>query len=87
MKELNVPFNSLKKSAAGMYSPAYSDFVMPPVNATKELNRKNEALENRNETLEEKLNSLAKEVADLKELKAEIFKLKAEMSLCNAARK
>ncbi len=36
MKELNVDFGGLKKSADGMYSLAYSDFIMPLVNAVKE---------------------------------------------------
>jgi hypothetical protein len=36
MKDLNMPFSGLKKSSDGMYSLAYSDFVMPLVNAVKE---------------------------------------------------
>ena len=36
MKDLNLPFSGLKKSSDGMYSLAYSDFVMPMVNAIKE---------------------------------------------------
>jgi hypothetical protein len=36
MKDLNMPFSGLKKSSDGMYSLAYSDFVMPMVNAIKE---------------------------------------------------
>jgi trimeric autotransporter adhesin len=36
MKDLNLPFSGLKKSNDGMYSLAYSDFVMPLVNAVKE---------------------------------------------------
>ena len=36
MKDLNLPFSGLKKSGDGMYSLAYSDFVMPMVNAIKE---------------------------------------------------
>jgi hypothetical protein len=36
MKDLNLPFSGLKKSSDGMYSLAYSDFVMPLVNAVKE---------------------------------------------------
>jgi trimeric autotransporter adhesin len=36
MKDLNVSFSGVKKSDDGMYSLAYSDFVMPLVNAVKE---------------------------------------------------
>ena len=36
LKELNLYFSGLKKSSDGMYSLAYSDFVMPLVNAVKE---------------------------------------------------
>lgn len=36
MKDLNIPFSGLKKSENGTYSLAYSDFVMPLVNAVKE---------------------------------------------------
>jgi hypothetical protein len=45
MKEKEVPFSGLKKSADGMYSLAYSDFVMPLVNAVKELSAKMEKKE------------------------------------------
>ncbi|NBB20464.1 hypothetical protein GVN20_13945 [Runella sp. CRIBMP] len=64
LKELNVPFSGLKKSDDGTYSLAYSDFVMPLVNAVKELKQKNEELEVR--------------LSALEELKAEITKLKAD---------
>ena len=36
MKDLNISFSGLKKSNDGMYSLAYSDFVMPLVNGMKE---------------------------------------------------
>ena len=36
MRELNIPFSGLKKSDDGTYSLAYSDFVMPLVNAVQE---------------------------------------------------
>lgn len=72
MKELNVPFSGLKKSDDGTYSLAYSDFVMPLVNAVKELKQKNELLEHQ-------VQLLAQTVADLRELKAEITLLKAEI--------
>ena len=45
MKEKDVPFSGLKKSEDGMYSLAYSDFVMPLVNAVKELSAKIERME------------------------------------------
>ena len=72
MKELNIPFSGLKKSDDGTYSLAYSDFVMPLVNAVKEqqqqindLKRHNEALKRVNEVLE----ALVKRVAALEESK------------------
>jgi hypothetical protein len=36
MNDLGVPFSALKKSDDGTFSLAYSDFVMPLVNAVKE---------------------------------------------------
>jgi hypothetical protein len=36
IKDLNIPFSGLTKSEDGIYSLAYSDFVMPLVNAVKE---------------------------------------------------
>ena len=36
MNDLNIPFSGLKISNDGMYSLAYSDFVMPLVNAVKQ---------------------------------------------------
>ncbi|SOE21761.1 Chaperone of endosialidase [Spirosomataceae bacterium TFI 002] len=52
MEDLNIPFSGLKKSDNGMFSLAYSDFVMPLVNAIQEQQKeiealKAEALENR----------------------------------------
>lgn len=73
MKELGVEFSGLQKSPDGTYSLAYSDFVMPLVNAVKELKQKNEELEVR--------------LSALEELKAEITKLKAENSLRNSDKK
>lgn len=70
MKELDVPFSGLKKAEDGTYSLAYSDFVMPLVNAVKELKQ-------RNEILEVQMATLAQTVADLKELKAEMDKIKS----------
>ena len=44
MKELNVDFSGLKKADDGTYSLAYSDFVMPLVNAVKEQQKEIEEL-------------------------------------------
>lgn len=44
MRELNLPFSGLKKSDDGIYSLAYSDFVMPLVNSIQELKAEIEAL-------------------------------------------
>lgn len=74
MKDLKVPFSGLKKSDNGMYSLAYSDFVMPLVNAVKEQQQKIERLERYNEALETRLSAL-------EELKAEVNRLKAVMPL------
>jgi trimeric autotransporter adhesin len=62
MKKFGVKFSGLKKSDDGMYSLAYSDFVMPLVNAVKELTDKNGALEKRIIDLE----SLIARIAPLK---------------------
>lgn len=66
LKKSGLQFSGLKKSDDNMYSLAYSDFVMPLVNAVKELKAKNEALEKR--------------IALLEELQAEVSKLKTQMS-------
>lgn len=55
MKDLGVPFSGLKKSADGTYSLAYSDFVMPLVNAVKEQQAKIERLEKQNQALQANL--------------------------------
>jgi trimeric autotransporter adhesin len=73
MQELGVEFSGLHKSPDGTYSLAYSDFVMPLVNAVKELKQKNEELEAR--------------LSALEELKAEITKLKADNALRNSDKK
>lgn len=51
MTDLGLPFSGLKKSDDGTYSLAYSDFVMPLVNAVKEQQTKIEKLEKQVETL------------------------------------
>ncbi len=73
IKDLNVPFSGLKKSDDGMYSLAYSDFVMPLVNAVNELNKQNKILEKR--------------LSALEELKTELANLKAESKIRNSAKK
>lgn len=45
MTDLGVPFSGLKKSDDGMLSLAYSDFVMPLVNAIQEQQKQIEALQ------------------------------------------
>lgn len=44
MHELGVDFSGLQKSSDGMYSLAYSDFVMPLINAVKEQQKEIEEL-------------------------------------------
>ena len=67
MKDLNLPFSGLKKSNDGMYSLAYSDFVMPMVNAIKEqqsiiseLVKKNDSYESQILKLSSKLEEIEK---------------------------
>lgn len=74
MKDLGIEFSGLKKDTEGMYSLAYSDFVMPLVNAVKELKSESEyqqklidELTKKNEVLE----VLIKRVTALEELKAQ----------------
>lgn len=58
MKDLNLPFSGLKKSADGYYSLAYSDFVMPLINAVKEQQTQINALKKILEGFEQKLSTL-----------------------------
>jgi hypothetical protein len=58
MKSFGVPFSGLKKSGTGMFSLAYSDFVMPLVNAVKELKTQNETLQAILTTLKAEVDSL-----------------------------
>ena len=71
LKDLNLPFSGLKKTNDGVYSLAYSDFVMPLVNAVKEQQQQINDLKKQNEML-------AQRMLVLEELKAEIANLKAE---------
>jgi trimeric autotransporter adhesin len=71
MKDLNLPFSGLKKTNDGVYSLAYSDFVMPLVNAVKEQQQQINDLKKQNEILAQRMSAL-------EELKAEIANLKAE---------
>lgn len=71
MKDLNLPFSGLKKTADGTYSLAYSDFVMPLVNAVKEQQQQINDLKKQNEIL-------AQRISAIEELRAEIANLKAE---------
>jgi hypothetical protein len=73
MKDLNLPFSGLKKSSDGMYSLAYSDFVMPLVNAVKEqqsiiseLLKKNDSYESQILKLSSKLEEIEKRYSDRK---------------------
>lgn len=73
-KELKIEFSGLKKSEDGTYSLAYSDFVMPLVNAVKEQQKEIEELKRQNAALakhatrmramEKKMEALTKMVAD-----------------------
>ncbi|WP_428664295.1 tail fiber domain-containing protein [Runella sp.] len=90
MKDLNVPFSGLKKSDDGTYSLAYSDFVMPLVNAVKEQQQQINELKKQNESLTQTVASLE----DLKKQNEIIVKrlaaledLKTETTLRNSDKK
>lgn len=87
MKELGIPFSGLKKSDDGTYSLAYSDFVMPLVNAVKELNRQQEEQRQKMERLEKQNELLLQTLADLKDVKTELIKLKSENNFRNSDKK
>ncbi len=70
MKELNVPFSGLKKADDGTYSLAYSDFVMPLVNAVKELKQQNEEQQT-------EIDALKKKLSRMEELEKRILTLEA----------
>lgn len=76
MKELNVPFSGLKKSDNGTYSLAYSDFVMPLVNAVQELNAVNKKQQTQIDILAKKNELLS---ASIEEIKAELVRLKGSV--------
>ena len=59
LKDLNLHFSGLKKSSDGMYSLAYSDFVMPLVNAVKEQQSIISELVQKNETYESQIQNLS----------------------------
>lgn len=59
MKDLNISFSGVKKSDDGMYSLAYSDFVMPLVNAVKEQQNIIENQASKISKLEEKLQKMS----------------------------
>jgi hypothetical protein len=73
MKDLNIPFSGLKKSDTGTYSLAYSDFVMPLINAVKEQQVQIEELKKQNQLLSARL-------SEIDEIKAELMKLKSSVS-------
>ncbi|WP_428659777.1 tail fiber domain-containing protein [Runella sp.] len=51
MQELGLPFSGLQKAPDGRYSLAYSDFVMPLINAVKEQQQEIDELKNQVKTL------------------------------------
>lgn len=68
MKELGVSFSGLKKADDGTYSLAYSDFVMPLVNAVKELKQQNEEQQREIDELKRLTIALTKQTAGMREL-------------------
>lgn len=67
MKDLGLEFSGVKKDDSGMYSLAYSDFVMPLVNAVKELKNENDLLKAQLSRINE-LDDLKAEIASLKSM-------------------
>lgn len=67
MNELGVPFSALKKSDDGTLSLAYSDFVIPMVNAIKEQQKIIERVENQLINQKEEITTLRKIIEKLQE--------------------
>lgn len=70
MKELGVEFSGLQKSPDGTYSLAYSDFVMPLVNAAKELKQQNDEQQTEIDVLKKKLSRMEELVKRILALEA-----------------
>ncbi len=62
IQDLNIPFSGIKKSDDGTYSLAYSDFIMPVVNAIQEQQLQIQELKAKNLKLEE----ILKEIDEIK---------------------
>lgn len=73
MKELKVEFSGLKKSEDGTYSLVYSDFIMPLVNAAKELKEQN----NEQQT---EINDLKQKLSRMEELEKRLNVLEASLN-------
>lgn len=58
VQELGVEFSGLQKAPDGTYSLTYSDFVMPLVNAVKELKQQNDEQKNKIEKMEKQLSRM-----------------------------
>jgi len=65
LKDLNLQFSGLKKSSDGMYSLAYSDFVMPLVNAIKEQQTIISDLIKKNDTYESQILKLSSKLEEI----------------------
>lgn len=73
MQELGVEFSGLQKSPDGTYSLAYSDFVMPLVNAVKE--QQDQIKEQQTE-----INDLKKKLSRMEELEKRLNTIEASLS-------
>lgn len=76
MKDLGVPFSGLKKSGDGTYSLAYSDFVMPLVNAVKEQQLEIEKLKNQVADLEKLKEQTQVLLSSIEDIKAELARMR-----------
>lgn len=68
MKELGVPFSGLKKSDDGTYSLAYSDFVMPLVNAVKEQQQQIQRQQKQSDEMKKQSDELIERLSVLEQL-------------------
>lgn len=76
MQDLNIPFSGLKKSEDGTYSLAYSDFIIPLVNARKAQQAKLTDLKKELKEVQNELVALLQKLGATEEIKAEISLLK-----------
>ncbi|MBA4849439.1 tail fiber domain-containing protein [Emticicia sp. BO119] len=75
IKDLNLPFSGLKKAEDGTYSLAYTDFIIPLVNAKKTQQQKLDDLKKEIRELQKALVVLSERLMGAKDVKKEIDSL------------